>query len=149
MALRSKYNETQTSLHALHDLAQVQLLPWSHQAHGPPFLPSICCPLPGMLFPQASHLHLLHVIAVSAHLSPPQKGLLWPAWRRQPLTRCSVSYDPVSFLFTALLPTCNSSFTRNVCPHPLNKTAKTLGTGIWSCLLPVLKHSWPTVGTHK
>ena len=84
MALRSKYNETQTSLHALHDLAQVQLLPWSHQAHGPPFLPSICCPLPGMLFPQASHLHLLHVIAVLAHLSPPQKGLSEPGAQAPP-----------------------------------------------------------------
>lgn len=148
MALYKNCNEIWPPYHALQNQPRcnsLTSLPWHYQTQA--FIlasvSSICGPsLPGMFFSQISLGHLLHVILVSAQISP-QKSLLWSPWLKQPHCSCPISHYPVSFFFMALLLSAIILLT------PGMKKTKILRTEILSCLPPVLKHSWHTVGTHR
>lgn len=105
MALYKTYNEIWPPYHALQNQPRcnsLTSLPWHYQTQAFVLasVSSICGPsLPGMFFSQISLGHLLHVILVSAQISP-QKSLLWSPWLKQPHCSCPISHYPVSFFFS-------------------------------------------------
>lgn len=104
MALYKNCNEIWPPYHALQNQPRcnsLTSLPWHYQTQAFVLasVSSICGPsLPGMFFSQISLGHLLHVILVSAQISP-QKSLLWSPWLKQPHCSCPISHYPVSFFF--------------------------------------------------